>query len=332
MIDSKAHIGQMFIIGFSGAEPSPEFLEFVKKEHIGGVIFFSDNCPSHEQISKNIALIKEACLDNQPFIAVDQEGGRVSRISGAPIEIKNPFEYGQHFGLEKFIEDYQRSMLYLESFGFNINLAPVCDIFSNADNSCLEGRCFGETPELVAEFVAAAVKISEHAGIQSCLKHFPGLGSSSIDPHHEISFAQYDLDQWRQQEKIPFESGIQQGAELVMTTHVKIPKLDNTIVTGSKNIIDKLLRQDLNYNGLLITDDLSMAGASDLGDIGQRTLKAFEAGHDLLLFGQNFEDSKNAYKYLSEEIASGAIDNTRLNSTLLRISGLKFKLGKPLTI
>ncbi len=320
-------IGQLFIIGFKGEAPSTSFLNFFSEEKIGGAILFKDNCMTHEQVRKNCELLTTASSDKHPFIAVDQEGGRVCRISGSPVEIAAPKTYAESYGISRFTDDYSRSMLYLESLGVNMNLAPVCDIFVNDKNSCLDGRCFGKTADEVVPFIKKAVEVSKKSHVLSCLKHFPGLGDAVIDPHKETTVSHYDESTWEQRERIVFENGIAVGADMVMTTHIKLPKFDDEIATGSKVIIERLLRQRLLFNGVVITDDLQMHGADCLGEIGERTIKAFQAGHDLLLFGQDSDSAMEAFEHFRGAYNRGEISEERIKKSLERISALKFKIA-----
>ncbi len=320
-------IGQLFIIGFKGETPSSSFLNFISEEKIGGVILFKENCSSHQLVEENIKLITDATSNKFPFIAVDQEGGRVCRISGKPAEIASAQTYGESYGITRFADDYSHSMLYLESLGININLAPVCDIFVNDKNSCLASRCFGKTAEEVIPFITKAVAISQKSNILSCLKHFPGLGEAVIDPHKETAVSYYDRSAWEQREQIVFKAGIQAGADMVMSTHIKLPKFDDIIATGSHIIIEQLLRQRLSYDRVVITDDLQMKGASVLGNIGERTVKAFNAGHDLLLFGQDCESAMEAFEHFRGSYRRGEISKEKILKSLERISALKFKIA-----
>lgn len=320
-------IGQLFIIGFQGEIPSSSFLNFISEEKIGGVILFKDNCPSHQQVRENIKAIRSVTSNKYPFIAVDQEGGRVSRISGAPVEISAPKTYAESYGIERFADDYTRSMMYLESLGINLNLAPVCDIFVNDKNSCLDGRCFGRTAKEVIPFIKKAVEISKKSNILSCLKHFPGLGDASIDPHKETSVGNYDKAAWDKSERVVFEVGIQSGADMVMSTHIKLPKFDKQIATGSLTLIERLLRQNLQFDRVVISDDLQMKGAEVLGEIGERTIKAFNAGHDLLLFGQDTDSAMEAFEHFRGAYNRGEISKERIHKSLKRISAAKFKIA-----
>ena len=322
--DIKKRIGQFFILGFPGEEPSDEFLKFINQNMIGGVIFFKENCPDHSKTKSNINLIKDAISD--PIIAVDQEGGRVTRVSGGDVEIAGASDYGKKLGLKKFKEDYTKSIIALKSLGFNLNLAPVSDIFLNNENDCLKGRCFGATAEEVSSFIVEAVTIAKDNNIGCCLKHFPGLGASSVDPHHSVAHADYDFDIWIGREKIPFDAGIKAGVDMVMTTHLGLPNLDHNIVTGSEKIINSLLRSELKFNKILITDDLLMEGASSLGDVNQRTVSAFNAGHDILLFGQDFKSSKAAFNNFCRAVEQENVRLERLEESISRITELKSKL------
>lgn len=321
-------LGQLFIIGFPGEKPSKAFLNFIAEEEIGGVILFADNCITHSAARQNIERIRAQYGGRAPFIAIDQEGGRVCRLKGAPVEYRAASAYAEEGNIEHFIEEYSRAALYLEALGINMNLAPVADILLDPANTCIKDRAFGNTPGQVSLFVTASVKTSKAHGLISCLKHFPGFGAAKNDPHHTTAVADYDLATWQQRERIPFQSGIDAGVDMIMTTHMLLPALDDKVVTVSEQIITQLIRQDLGFDGPVITDDLGMGGASVLGDIGERTVAAFNAGHDLLLFGQDFDASMQAYDYFCEACRRGEVDPDRLRASLERVAGLKFKVGR----
>jgi len=329
MRDVIKQIGQLFFVGFPGEIPSETFLTFISEEEIGGVILFADNCPTHLAARQNIETIRSRCADGSPLIAIDQEGGRVCRLKGAPVEYRAASEYGQDKLATRFEEQYSRAAVYMEALGIDINLAPVADIFLDPENSCLRDRCYGNTPEQVARFVEAAVAVSCSAGLLSCLKHFPGLGAAKSDPHLRTSIAAYDRIVWEQRERVPFAAGVAAGCDLVMTTHLRVPAIDSRIATGSEIMISELIRDALGFEGPIITDDLCMAGAAELGDIGERTVAAFTAGHDLLLFGQDLEASMQAFDFFREAVRRGEIDTERIRKSLERLAGIKIKLGRP---
>lgn len=320
-----SQIGQLFIIGFQGQNPSKVFLNFLAEENIGGVILFADNCESITDLKETITQIKDA-TDAKPFIAIDQEGGRVSRIKGVPAEIHSAMDYVEKYSLEKFKDDYEKSLIYLDALGININLAPVCDIFLNEKNECLKDRCYGTTKETVIPFIEESVKLAKKQNILSCLKHFPGLGDASVDPHKATAVGDFDFHIWSLREKEVFLAGAEVGADLIMTTHISLPKMNDTLVTGSEEFIQSYLRSELNYDGAVISDDLTMKGCDPLGDYGQRTVKAFLAGHDILLFGQNLDASMEAYEHFHHAVHTNEIPEKRLQTALERVAGLKLKM------
>ncbi len=327
MKTSIKNIGQLFIVGFKGREPSRPFLNFLAEERIGGVIFFADNCPDHDQTRHNIELIRQATGDQPPIIAIDQEGGRVCRIKGAPAEFHSPWSYGRSRDVEHFREDYRRSAMYMESLGISLNFAPVADVLTNARNTVLSDRCFGQTPDAVAPFVRASVTIARRAGLLSCLKHFPGLGAASFDPHEKTAELEFNVQEWRDRDRLPFAAGIEEGADLVMTSHVMLRTFDDDqMATASPRVVQELLRNDLGYDGAVITDDLLMEGAAALGNVGQRAIKAFQAGHDMLLFSQDAEAAMHAYDLFCDAVNRGDIEPARIQASLSRVAGLKFRL------
>ena len=328
MGDLIRRIGQLFITGFSGEEPPHALLNILAEEQLGGVLLLDEYCPSHSQVVEIVNRIKACYRDAPAFIAVDQEGGRVSRIKGAPAQFRSPAEYAKSSDVTKFSEDYARSLVCLTSLGINLNLAPVADLRLNDENPVLEGRCFGDTPGGVALFVKAAVATARAHGMLSCLKHFPGLGAAVNDPHVDVSRADYDFHQWRGREMIPFQDGVLSGADLLMTTHLSLPKIDDTIVTGSRKIISEMVRIILAFDGPVITDDLTMEGAAVLGTIGERTVAAFKAGHDLLLFGRDYEAALRAYDYFVESYQRGEITDREIRAALDRVTGIKYKLTR----
>ncbi|MDF1544714.1 MAG: glycoside hydrolase family 3 N-terminal domain-containing protein [bacterium] len=327
MNNRNEQIGQLFVVGFSDETPTPTFLNFLREIQPGGVILFEQNCPSHQAAEENITLIKTQYRDSVPFIAIDQEGGRVCRLRGAPAEYGAAADYARDGNTERYAEEFGRAAVYMESMGINLNLGPVADISLNEADGCLEGRTFGEQPEKVARFVRTAVQISKENKLLSCLKHFPGLGAATQDPHSELASADYGVVLWEQREMIPFLAGVEAGADLIMTTHMKLPTIDDQIVTASSKIISELIRQVLGFEGPIITDELTMKGADSLGHVGERTVKAFNAGHDLLLFGKEFDLALEAYEYFLNACDRKEIDQQRIARSLNRIAGTKFRLA-----
>jgi len=319
-------IGQLLVVGFEGADPSEEFLEFIASENIGGVILFEENCTPHTRAEESIRKII-AASEEVPFIAVDQEGGRVCRFRGAPAEYGSAEEYGRQNNIELFREQFHRAAIYLKSVGVNLLLGPIADLGLNEKNKCLKGRTFGRNPAKVIPFIEQAVRLTNNTGLLSCLKHFPGLGAAIEDPHLEVARCETDLGIFLNREALTFKAGIDAGTDMVMTTHMMMPNIDKFITTESEMMLHLLLRDKLDFDGVVITDDLLMKGIDSLGDYGERAMKAFKAGHDILLFGQNFEASKQAVARIKDAFEKGEFDEVRLQVSLNRISGIKSKLA-----
>lgn len=321
-------IGQLFITGFDSPEPSDEFLEFYSSENVGGVILFENNCTPPHLAENSIKSIIETSSDMVPLIGVDQEGGRVCRFRGAPAEYGSPSDYAKEKDLDLFKEQFSRAAYYIHSLGVNLLFGPVADIELN-NNECLKGRTFGKTAASIIPFIESSIKISQKVGLLSCLKHFPGLGAAENDPHQKIAVADYDYQTFLNREAVTFKAGIDTGVDMVMSTHIRLTRIDPRIVTESEIVIGQLLRDKLNFDGIVITDDLLMHGADSLGGYGERAVKAFNAGHDILLFGKNYHAASEAIAYFKDEYRQGRIDETRLKASLERISGIKSKLTMP---
>ena len=242
-------------------------------------------------------------------------------------------DYAARDDAESFAEEYSRAVVLMASLGINLNLAPVADIALNNDNDCLAGRCFGSDPEQVGRFVQASVRVAKNHRVLSCLKHFPGLGAAKIDPHKAMATVGYDRMLWQQREMIPFLTGVEAGADLVMTTHLRADKIDNRIATASEILCADMIRRDLDFDGPIITDDLTgMKGADSLGSYGERAVAAFLAGHDLLLFCHKYEAGMEAYEYFRKAVVSGEIPEERVVASLDRIDGVKLKLRRSVVV
>ncbi|MBD3401281.1 hypothetical protein GF420_00175 [candidate division GN15 bacterium] len=169
-------------------------------------------------------------------------------------------------------------------------------------------------------------------GLLSCAKHFPGLGAATIDPHEATAEADYDLNTWSTREMRPFEIAVRAQVDMIMTTHLRLPAIDDTIATGSSKITDHMIRTMLGYEGPVVTDDLLMSGAAELGDVGERAIAAFLAGHDLLLFGQDTEAAIEAMEAFERAAERGDIPAERIRRSLERIASVKCKLASKIVL
>lgn len=321
-------VGSLFVVSYEGLQPSQEFLDFLGRNQIGGVLLFADNVADRDQLREALKQIRSVYPPEVvPLVAIDQEGGRVVRLFGPPAQFRAAYEYGRDDDLAAYSSDYGAAMQYMSSLGINLNLAPVADLMLNEKNECMATRCFGSDPEKVAKFVAETVRRSHTHGLLCCLKHFPGLGAASLDPHHQVSEATYDHDTWRQRERYPFAKGLEAGADMVMTTHLHVPAIDSVIATGSEVFVKGLLRHELGFEGPIVTDCLLMHGAEGLGSVGERTVTALNVGHDLLLFGQQFERARRAFEAVVEAVERGMVSEERISAAQIRVQRMKLRVG-----
>jgi beta-N-acetylhexosaminidase len=318
-------IGQLFITGFEGRTPPDDFLEFFCRENIGGLLLFEENCNPHSQAEEIIREIAGRATTT-PFFAVDQEGGRVCRFRGAPVEFASAEEFGRTKNVAGYEEAITRAAYYLQSLGVNLILGPVADLNLNDRNACLKGRTFGSSPAAVMAFIETAIRSCHRAGLLTCVKHFPGLGAATVDPHQAVATADYDMQSFLNRESLTFKAGIDAGTDMIMTTHLVVPEFDKKLATESEILLNMLLREKLEYDGIVITDDLLMKGSSPLGSHGERAFRAFMAGHDILLFGKNYLAAREALDYFKKAYNDGLISDERLEITLDRINGLKSKI------
>lgn len=309
--------------GKTVTELSDSLLDGLDRCPVGGVILFARNVENRDQVSRLLGDLK-AAFDTAPFLGVDEEGGLVTRLSekcgvtdnGNMADVKTADEareIGTRLGRE------------LGELGFNMDFAPVADVLVNPDNTEIGKRSFGADPRDVAAKVAALVEGMQSAGVGATLKHFPGHGSAVTNSHDGTSVSQRNLEELRSTELLPFESGIAAGADFVMVSHLSLPKVtgDNRPASLSEYVITQLLRKELGYGGIVITDALNM-GAATVYTADEAAVMAVEAGADMLLMPENLQA---AYDGLLAAVKSGRITEERIDESVERILSLKRKMG-----
>lgn len=326
--------GALFLTAFSGPAPSTESLEFLEKNSISGIVLFEENCQDHEALNVSIGCIQDHC-NSQALIAIDQEGGRVCRLRGAPVEYRSAAEYAslvdgktREEALATYEEEFSAAARYLAELGINFLLGPVCDLKLWDGETALDGRTFGEDPEIASEFVKATVRICHKYGLVSCLKHAPGLGRVSVDPHETLGASAMTFEQFEHVDSLPFAAGITEGADSLMSSHFLAPEFDDKPVTCSKEIVDSLIRKELSDSLALLSDDLNMGALKQYGSFDRVVTQCLNAGHDLLLT-RNMQTAKLGVAALEKALDSGEITSQRLREAQDRINLLKRKTTPP---
>ena len=291
---------------------------------VAGLLYDASNLVSMEQTKTMLANVQT--FTKIPLILTcDEEGGRVNRLMhtigttyiGPMLDYK---DQGQQVA-----EDNARTIATdLISCGFNMDLAPVADVWSNPNNTVIGDRAYSDDFEQAAGLVSAAVE-GFHAGGAACtLKHFPGHGDTSADSHYGSVYVYKTLDELRAAEFLPFQAGISAGADAVIMRHLIVPDIDNQPALMSHKIVTEILREELGFEGVVITDSLEMQAMTDHYGSGEIAVKAVQAGVDLLLSPQNLDQAVVA---LTQAVEEGTITQERLDESVLRVLRLKLDRG-----
>lgn len=295
---------------------------------VGGLVYFADNLLDREQVTELLANTQNASRTGL-FLAVDEEGGAVARVAGNPefgVTAFPPMLTVGESGPEAVREAGRTIGGYLTELGFNLNFAPVADVYSNPENTVIGSRAFSTDPAAAAGLVAAAVEGFEEAGILCTLKHFPGHGDTAEDSHLGAAVSHRTLEELREAELLPFCSGMDAGAPLVMLGHISLPAVTGSDVPASLSpeLVTGLLREELGYEGLCVTDSLQMAAITDSYSPGEAAVLALQAGCDLLLMPEDFEA---ACAGVLAAVESGALTEERINESVIRILQAKLDYG-----
>src|SRR3954452_10075985 len=255
----RRQIGQLLIAGFDGHQISPELRSLAREFGLGGVILFARNIVEPEKVAE-VAFDAARLVPELPaWVSVDQEGGRVARLK-APFTVWPPMATLGRSGDVRLAERFARALAAeLKAVGITLDYAPVLDIHTNPKNPVIGDRALAEKADEVARLGSAIVRALQGAGIAACGKHFPGHGDTSTDSHLELPLVEHPPDRLRRVEFLPFAAAIDAGVAPIMTAHVLVPSLDEKRpATLSRRIITELLRQELKFEGIILSDDLEM--------------------------------------------------------------------------
>ncbi len=291
---------------------------------VGGIVLFQKNLVSSDQTR---ALTGEAqdAAEYGLFVAVDEEGGTVARLMNAlgTRRLGPMYDYRAE-GPDRARENAAVIGEDIRSYGFNLDFAPVADVWTNSGNTVIGRRAYSDDPEEAAELVAAAVEGFHDTGAMCTLKHFPGHGDTTADSHTGAAVVELSREEIEKLQFPPFASGIDAGADMVMVGHLTCPALDDEIATVSRGIVTEILRGELGFEGVVITDSLQMSAASKEYSPGQLAVRAIDAGVDILLMP---EDLREALDALNAAVDSGELTEERINESVKRIITLKLRYG-----
>ncbi|BFH61639.1 beta-N-acetylhexosaminidase [Paenibacillus azoreducens] len=324
-------IGQMFICGFHSLVPDDQIRKLIEDYHLGGVIYFRRNIDKPQQVASLSASLQKLAADhgNLPlWIAIDQEGGMVARIDHKQISrIPGNMALGATDHPDYSYEVSKISAEELLQLGINMNFAPCLDVNNNPHNPVIGVRSFGENPDKVSEHGAAVIKAFQEKGLSAAAKHFPGHGDTNVDSHMGLATVEHDVERLQQVELKPFIKAIQQGVDVIMTAHVIFPAIEPEPIpaTLSRSVLTGLLREDLAYDGIIVTDCLEMHAIAKFFGVGEGAVKAVEAGADVVLVSHTLSDQIEAIEAVKNAVRSGRISEKTIDAAVERILKLKQK-------
>lgn len=291
---------------------------------VGGFIYDKTNMVSREQVTE--MLTKVQTYSKIPLILTcDEEGGRVNRLMSTvgTTHIDSMMSYRDQ-GPEKAAENAEIIARDLVSCGFNTDLAPVADVWSNPENKVIGDRAYSDDFAQAATLVASAVEGFHTGGVACTLKHFPGHGDTATDSHTGAAYVTRTLDELRSGELLSFQAGIDAGADMVMIGHLTVTDIEDVPALFSYRIVTQLLREEMGFEGVIITDSLQMKAVTEYYDSGQAAVLAIQAGVDILLCPEDLAAAADA---LINAVETGVISEERLNESVLRILRLKEEMG-----
>lgn len=327
-LDEKA--GQLMMMGIERSAIDDAAKKFIEERHVGSVILFKRNFASTAQSLQLINDVKSANAQNEVplLIGVDEEGGRVTRL---PDELKKlpPSRYVGSVNEGAFA--YRAGQLLgrqVGAFGINMDFAPVLDVDSNPRNPVIGDRSFGSTPAIVSKAGLEQAKGMKEQQVIPVVKHFPGHGDTSVDSHVDLPVIAHSKERLAQIELKPFKDAIENGIEVVMVSHLLVQAYDRSLPASlSEAVIQGLLRDELGFEGVVVTDDLVMGAIEKNYSAGEAAVRVIQAGGDLLLVGHGYAPVDEMLNAVKEAAAGGEISETRLNESVERILRLKQSYG-----
>ncbi len=323
-LDQK--LGQMVIVEFYGSTLNADLVQMIQGNRIGGVLIENKNgnAQTRDQlVTLNKAMQGQAHIPL--FISTDFEGGVVNELRQITGERPSEAAIGATGNPQVAYNAGHEAATTLTSLGLNVNFMPIVDVLINPNNPGLPMRTFGSDPTLVTNMGRAYLKGLTDGGVIGCLKHFPGLGSASLDPHFSLPYMNRSLATLNAVDLVPYRTMINEGiVPMVMVTHILNPQLDPNLPTSlSPNVVTKLLRDQLNFNGVIISDTLWMGGISNTYSLPQAAVLAVKAGTDLLLGPRGLADTQNMIFGLHQAVMDGQISIDQINASVERILELK---------
>lgn len=328
---TEEKIGQLFMMDFRTDSSGNNITTLtssvaaqIEEYHLGGVILFSENIDTEDQTSQLIADM-QSVADIPLLIGVDEEGGVVTRLGNSSIDYEVTPAAGEIASNEEAASTATTIGEALKELGFNVDFAPVADVNTNPANTVIGTRAYSDDAEIAAERVAAFVEALQDTGIAGAAKHFPGHGDTTTDSHYGTASVDHDLERLETVEFLPFESAIDAGVDMILMGHIIASNVTGDDIPASLNpVMVDILREDLGFDGVIITDAMNMGAIVDYYGVGESAVMAIEAGVDIVLMPSSLS---TAYTAVEEAVANGRITEENLNDSVMRVLYLKYELG-----
>lgn len=334
----EAKIGQLFMVSLYTLDQgdtknqqkiTSEMKKTIKQYPVGGIVLFSKNMTDADQTKELIDHLQDAS-DIPLFVSVDEEGGSVARVSSnkemGVTHYPTAKEIGKTYDEDQIEEMGKTQSSQLKKLGFNMNLAPVADVLTNESNTEVGDRSFGSDAGDVSDIISTLVKSMQKQQISAVLKHFPGSGDTWGNTHMGSAEAEQTIQTLRKIDFKPFEAGIDADADAVMVSHLMLSNVtdEKEPSTLSKRVVTDILRNELDFNGVVMTDAMNMKAITDNYSAGEAAVKALQAGVDVILMPENLSE---AYQAVLKAVDDGDIKESRIDQSVERIIYTKLKRG-----
>lgn len=324
-LDEK--IGQMVLSGFNGTDFNGELDTLINDLKVGGIILFSRNIEDSKQLKKLNLDIEEANKNIPVFISIDEEGGRVNRLAKNIKRFESAKSIGDKGDIKYAYENGKEIGKTLKEHKINMNFAPVLDIYSNSKNTVIGDRAFGNNEKIVETMGIATMQGLKDEDVIPVIKHFPGHGDTEVDSHIGLPVVEKSIDQLYDFEFVPFKKAIESGADAVMVSHILMKQIDDkNPATLSYNLITGILRNDMKFSNVIITDDMCMKAITNRLSVEESSIKSIKAGSDIILIGSDIDKTKSVIEKIKLEVETNEISEKRIDESVYRILKLKEKL------
>jgi beta-N-acetylhexosaminidase len=326
-------VGQLLTVGFDGTQAPPELLARIAASEVGGVMIFRPNIASPGQVAALVGSLRAAAPPDLPLVvAVDQEGGAVQRLRSPLTEWPDMLSVGAADDAPRTEQVGRAVGEELAALGVGWDFAPVLDVHTNPHNPVIGNRAFGTTPEAVVTHALAFWRGLRAAGVLGCGKHFPGHGDTRTDSHFDLPVVDHDIERLRRVELAPFAAAAAAGIEAVMTAHVLFPAVDpDRPATLSRRALTDLLRGELGFRGVIVSDDLGMKAVADRFPIDELAVGCVAAGCDTLLLREPASRQSAAFQALLAAAESRSDLRARVEESAARVAAFKAacRVGPP---